>query len=146
MDFEGYFEAQKRNLTNNLRFEPIANLFPGVHELYNISIQGMPPDKSPLFGQFLLICHKSFLAAASLIGQAQPDDAAPITRRAIEVIRVAAAIKEDSSKFEEWVAFEKRSKRWQDREEDRTPDRCSSSHGSCERLRCRSTYRAPIRD
>ena len=44
-----------------------------------------------------------------------------LTRRAIEVVRVAAAIKDDPSFAEEWVAFEKRMQRWKDRDAGKTP-------------------------
>ena len=116
-----YFRAQKENLGNALRFEPYAILFPLVDQLYSASIALVPRDKSPVFGKLLLICHKSFLAAASLIGQAQPDDAAPITRRAIEVVALADAIKTDRKSATKWAAFEDRMKRWQDRQEGKKP-------------------------
>ena len=121
MGLVDYFQAQKNNLQSALRFEPFAVLFPIIHELYMNSRRLLPQDKSPVFGQFLLICHKSFLAAASLVGQAQPDDAAPITRRAIEVIRLAAAVKEDPARAKQWAAYEERTRRWKDRGEGKKP-------------------------
>ncbi|MFQ5881777.1 MAG: hypothetical protein ACE5I9_04810 [Candidatus Methylomirabilales bacterium] len=121
MGIEDYFNAQIENLRRSLRFEPFAVLFPIVEELYTTSVRLIPPDKSPVFGQFFLICHKSFLAAASLIGQAQPDDAAPITRRAIEVIRLAAAVKTNPANAKKWLAFEERMRRWKDRGEGKKP-------------------------
>jgi len=121
MKMVGYFSAQKNNLQSALQFEPFAVLFSIVHELYLTSIRLLPKDKSPVFGQFLLICHKSFLAAASLIGQAQPDDAAPITRRAIEAIRLAAAVKENPATARKWAAYEERTRRWKERGEDKRP-------------------------
>jgi len=121
MGIVDYFNHQKENLRRAIRFEPFAVLFPIVDDLYRTSVRLAPKDKSPVFGQFLLICHKSFLAAASLIGQAQPDDADPITRRAIEVIRLAAAVKEDPDEAKKWVAFEERIQRWKDRGEGKRP-------------------------
>lgn len=121
MGIEDYFNVQVEHLRRALRFEPFAVLFRIVEDLYATSIRLMPPDKSPVFGQFLLICHKSFLAAAGLIGQAQPDDAAPITRRVIEVVRLAAAVKADRGNAEKWLAFEERLRRWQDRQEGKKP-------------------------
>lgn len=121
MSFEKYIEAQRRNLDSALKFELFAVCCPMMDRLYEISVSAVPKDKSPVFGQFLLICHKSFLAAATLIGQAQPDDAGPITRRAIEVVRLAAAIKNDPDIMEEWVAYEKRMERWEARKEGKRP-------------------------
>ena len=123
MPFHEYIGAQRKNLEAALKFELFATTCPQMDSLYELSIAGCPQDKSPVFGQFLLICHKSFLSAATLIGQAQPDDAAPITRRAIEVIRLAAAVKADPSVAKEWVAYEKRMERWKARNEGKKPER-----------------------
>jgi hypothetical protein len=81
-----FFNAQKENLRQMLQFEPFAVLFPRVHALY----ESMLPfcTNKPL-GRFVLLSHKAFLTAASLIGQGHADDAAPIARRAIEMIRLA---------------------------------------------------------
>lgn len=117
----GYFQAQKENLAALLRFETFAVLIPPVDRLYKTAIDLVPKEPPHLFGLCLLICHKSFLAAASLVGQAQPDDAGPITRRAIEVVRLAAAVKSDAAVFERWVAFEERMERWKVRMEGEKP-------------------------
>lgn len=121
MPFQDYIKAQRKNLESALKFELFGATCPLMDKLYEVSIAAVPKDKSPVFGQFLLICHKSFLAAATLIGQAQPDDAAPITRRAIEVVRLAAAMKADPAVAEEWVAYDKRMERWQARDEGEIP-------------------------
>jgi len=119
--FKEYIEAQRTNLESALKFELFGAACPLMDKLYELSVAAVPKDKSPVFGQFLLVCHKSFLAAATLIGQAQPDDAGPITRRAIEVVRLAAAMKADPKVAEEWVAYEKRMQRWEARNEGETP-------------------------
>lgn len=121
MSLKDYFEVQKNNLNKALQFEPFAVPLSGVDELYETALQAIPPEGPPVFGGFVLFCHKSFLAAASLVGQAQPDDAAPITRRAIEAVRLAAAIKENPANLQEWIAFEERMKRWQARQEGKKP-------------------------
>lgn len=86
-----------------------------MHELYKASSDATPSNIPDIFGKFLLICHKSYLAAATLIGQAQPDDAAPITRRAIEVVKLADAIKTSPDFALKWTDYEKRLARWQAR-------------------------------
>lgn len=116
-----YFAAQKHHLEQAVRFEPFAELFSSLHELYRVSLDCVPTDN--FFGQFVLMAHQGFLAAAGLIGQAQPDDAAPITRRTIEMVRVAAAIKEDRTNAEKWVAFETRHRRWLARQKGDKPPR-----------------------
>lgn len=112
-----YFGAQKENLQRALSWEPFAEIFPLVDKLYVDALKLIVPDHSPRFAQFLLIGHKSFLAAASLIGQRQPDDAGPITRRAIEAARIAAVIKTNPDKIEAWLAYTERMQRWADRQE-----------------------------
>lgn len=122
MAFQEYLDAQRKNLESALKFELFGATCPLMDRLYEVSIAAVPKDKSPVYAQFLLICHKSFLAAATLIGQAQPDDGGPITRRAIEVVRLAAAINNDSAIAQEWVAFEKRMERWKARDEGGRPE------------------------
>ncbi len=117
-----YFKAQDENKAAITQFEPFAVLLPSIESLYNRAVELLPKDKPIiLFGQFLLICHKSFLAATSLIAQAQPDDASPITRRVIEVVRLAAAVKENPKNLDEWGAYEKRMERWHARQGGKRP-------------------------
>jgi hypothetical protein len=116
MSFYQYIEAQRANIKSLLEFELFGATCPRMHEFYKLSIAALTNDKpSTIFPRFLLICHKSFLAAATLIGQAQPDDAGPITRRAIEAVKIAAAIKANPKFAEKWGAYEKRVERWKTR-------------------------------
>ena len=92
-----------------------------VDDLYNLAVDLVPKDSAPHFGQLLLLSHKSFLSAITLIGQAQPEDAAAVTRRAIEIARVALAVKQDPQNADKWMAHEKRMGRWQAREKGEKP-------------------------
>jgi hypothetical protein len=121
MTINEYFHEQKKNLRQSLQWMDFVEIFTLVDKLYADAIALMPSDRPHLFGQILLICHKSFLSAAALIGQAQPDDAAPITRRAIEAAQFAAVIKTNSGKIDDWVAFDTRMQRWRDRQEGKKP-------------------------
>lgn len=121
MSISEYFDAQKENLRSSSLWEPFVTIFPLVDKLYVDAIRLTPSGPSPLFGQLLLICHKSFLSAASLIGQAQPEDAGPITRRAIEAARFAAATKTNPEKAKEWMASRERLQRWIDRQQGKKP-------------------------
>ena len=102
MVFHEFIEAQRKNLESALKFELFGATCPRMDKLYEISIAAVPADNSKVYAKFLLICHKSFLSAATLIGQAQPDDAGAITRRAIEVVRLAAALKDDPAIADTW--------------------------------------------
>ncbi len=120
-NFQDYFTAQKTNLDNAFKFAPFAVLFPIVHDLYVTAARLIPPDHQ--FGPFVLIGHKEFLAAASLIGQAQPDEAVPITRRAIEMAQAAVAFRKDSENIKKWTAFPERIARWIARQRGEKPRR-----------------------
>ena len=89
--------------------------------LYTVGIGVLPRDTPPTFGKLVLLSHKSFLAAATLVGQAQPDDAAPITRRAIEMARLSWALKSDPANAKQWIAGEQRQRRWRERQEGKRP-------------------------
>ena len=92
-----------------------------TNKLYEHAISFEPRNSSPLFGQLLLLCHKSFLSALILIGQAQPDDADPISRRAIEAARLALAVKSNPENAVKWAAYEKTMERWQARNRSEHP-------------------------
>lgn len=116
-----YIQAQKDNLTKLSAWEPFRKLFPPVDELYVSAIELVPSGPPPIFGQILLICHKSFLSAAALIGQAQPEDAGAITRRAIEAATFGAASKTNPKQAKEWIESRERLQRWADRLEGKKP-------------------------
>lgn len=114
MSIDGYIEVQKSNLAS-IRRLPQFGLIDLVDKLYDRGIDLVRSDSPPRYARFLLLAHQSFLSAATLIAQAQPFDAAPITRRAIEIARVCLASKYDKQIEENWLAFEKRMQRWQAR-------------------------------
>ncbi len=113
MSIDDYIGAQRANLDQVRRLPHFDILVTGAHRLYDTTIDLMPP--SGLYGPSLLLCHRALLAASTLIGQAQPDDAAPITRRAIEAVLVCLAHKFDRSSFDKWLDVQRRYERWQKR-------------------------------
>jgi hypothetical protein len=129
MTINGYLQEQKTNLRQSSKWAMFVEIFTLVDKLYVDAIALMPSDRPRLFAKILLICHKSFLSAAALIGQAQPDDAVPITRRAIEAAQFAAAIKTNPQKIQKWAAFENRMRRWRDRREGKKPKSVSPKLG-----------------
>jgi hypothetical protein len=92
MSIADYITAQRSNLASIMRL-PQFGLIDLVDKLYDRGIDLVKPDSPPRYGKFLLLAHQSFLSAATLIAQAQPFDAGPITRRAIEIARVCLASK-----------------------------------------------------
>ena len=121
MDIQDYINAQRANLESISKLPNFYKIGGLTNELYELAVTLVPKSSPIHFGQLLLICHKSFLSALILIGQAQPDDEGPITRRAIEAARLALAIKTNPENARKWVAYEKRMGRWEARDRDEKP-------------------------
>lgn len=121
MSVKEYIEAQRHNIQEVAKLPHFAQLLQQLDELYNHTISIFPSDVPARYIRFLLLFHKSFLSAATLIGQCQPDDAAAITRRAIEVARICLASKHDEANHKKWLSYEKRYQRWQSRERNEKP-------------------------
>lgn len=123
MSIDEYFDALSQNRDNIREFPPYAELIPRVDELYHRTIGLVPNERTAsVQGRFLLVCHKSYLTAANLIAQAQPEDAGPVTRRAIEIVRLAAAFKDDESVLNQWNSWETRMRRWEARRNESKPE------------------------
>jgi hypothetical protein len=116
MSIEGYVATQQ------LDHEAIRNtphyslLIETVDRLYRVTIELVPVHCPRVcFGKMLLMYHKSLLSAATLIARGQPEDAALVTRRAIEIGHLAIAVHLDSQNYVAWLDEERRNGRWQKR-------------------------------
>jgi hypothetical protein len=116
MSVDQLIEMDQYNLDHIRRGLPhFTELVPSMFALYERARGLIPRQLPPLFGQTLLLCHKAFFCAAVTIGRRHPDDAAPITRRAIEAVRLAVAAKADPNLLDEWKAYTTRLARWEAR-------------------------------
>ncbi len=114
-DFEGYLTAQQRNLEQIRRLPHFAlGLF--LNDLYQHSIDLIPPTSSLHLGHLFIVCHKALLSALTIIGRGLPDDAGGITRRAVEAACLARAFKHDRTNVRRWLAYEARMARWATRQ------------------------------
>ena len=120
---EEYFVTQKKNLEETRNFEPFSKLVPEIENLYEKSLYLIPDSTDDFFDRIILVCYQSFLSAMSLIGQGQPQDAAPITRRAIEACRIAEAYKLEAAAIEDWIAYEEMNEKWRLRIIGEKPDK-----------------------
>jgi hypothetical protein len=123
---DSYLDTDQENLDRlRVLLPEFRVLMPLIHELYDRSQELIPPDDpaSVALGRTVLICHKSFLAAAAAIARRHPDDAGPLTRRAIEAASVAVAINHDPQNLERWTAAEERLARWNARHKGKRPAR-----------------------
>jgi hypothetical protein len=110
MSIEGYIANQRLNITSISQLPQFSILGGLTDKLYERAIAVVPKSSPPPFGLLLLICHRAFLSALTLIGQAQPYDAGPISRNAIEAARLALAVKtnpKNAVRMERWQARNK---------------------------------------
>lgn len=121
MELEDYLTAEKANIQQIRNLPAFSILMPLVNQLYNLSIDLVSSNSSPFYGKCLLLCHKGFLSAASLIGRALPEDSSAVTRRAIEIAEVAFAVKYDKENYETWLSYEQRMARWDARAAEQKP-------------------------
>jgi hypothetical protein len=116
---ELYIEAQLKNYEAGRQAPHFRTLVGSLDSAYRAVL--VAPDGPLIFGRLLLICHKSALAAASLIAQTQPEDSVGITRRAVEVGKVALAIKLNDENAVQWTSYQERHDRWLKRQQGEKP-------------------------
>ena len=116
-----FLAAQCQHLDLNRQNPYFVELIGSVDRAYREVIRFHPSETSLHLGQIVLICHKSLLSAASLIAMCQPEDAAGITRRAVEAAKVALAIKIDDKNRDAWLAYLRRQERWRARRDNKKP-------------------------
>jgi hypothetical protein len=121
MAIDEYLETELQNFQRMRTMPHYRELIPLLDSLYVEGIDLIPAASPPYFGRLLLVCHKSLLGAASLLLRLHPDDAGPVTRRSIEAVLIAAAVKHDPANLAEWQSFEERTKRWDARQEGQKP-------------------------
>lgn len=116
MSIEAYVATQQQNydaIKDSLHF---SRLVETVDHLYRSTID-LVPQYCPrvCFGKMLLMCHKSLLSSATLIARGQPEDAALVSRRAIEIGQLAVAVHLDSQNYIKWLDEERKTARWAQR-------------------------------
>lgn len=90
-------------------------LIPLVDQMYRcvrtVAQKNFPAD----MGKLLMLCNREFLVGTSLLQSGLPFDAAANTRRAIEIAKLALAIKRDRGNAAKWMRATERQERWDDR-------------------------------
>lgn len=87
-------------------------LIPMVDQMYQCVRSIAQHHFSADLGRLLMLSHREFLVGCSLLQGGLPYDAAANTRRAIEIARVALAIKKDRANAEKWIQADRRQERW----------------------------------
>ena len=115
MTIDDFIDVQRVNLESIRKLPSFSEHIPLCNKLYLFTMKLIPPISPPLYGMLLQLCHREFLSAATLIGQAQIDDAGACTRRAAEIAKVALAFKFNKDNFLRWVNRDLKVKRWEAR-------------------------------
>src|ERR1039457_2699595 len=122
MSLASYVDMQQLNFEAIKDSPHYSRLIETVDRLYGTALELGPAHCPRLcFGKMLLMCHRSLLSSATLIARGQPDDAALVSRRAIEIGHLAIAVHLDSRNYVKWLDQERRSTRWQDRMKGQRP-------------------------
>lgn len=96
-------------------------LIPTVDQMYQC-VRIVPQRHFPLdMGKLLMLSHREFLVGCNLLQCGLPLDAGANTRRAIEIARLALAVKRDRANAEKWMQGEKRQERWDARQDGERP-------------------------
>jgi hypothetical protein len=116
MSLDGYANTQQKNFEAIKDSTHYSRLIETIDRLYRTTLDlASPHCHRVCFGRMLLMSHKSLLSSATLIARGQPDDAALVNRRAIEIGHLAIAVHLDSKNYVKWLDEERRRARWQQR-------------------------------
>src|SRR5262245_20643285 len=119
----GFLWQQECRLHLNLAGGHLSVLAPLIERAYEAAFEALPTPLNLLLWRLLALCHRGFLAAVGTIARGQPDDAGAVTRRALEMAKVAIAVKHDPANAGRWAAYETRIARWKARAEGEKPAR-----------------------
>lgn len=80
--------------------------------LYSLALSLLPATSPLLVSRAMALCYKSLLTAGITIGRLHPDDAGPITRRAVEIAILVLATRYDGRNLQAWWSSDRRLERW----------------------------------
>src|SRR5215475_5416761 len=108
---------QERRLHLNLSFGHVSVLAPLVQAAYDAAFDALPKPLDQMLWHLFALCHRSFLTAIGTIARGQPDEAGAVSRRALEMAKLAIALKHDPANAKAWAAYDERLARWKQRDE-----------------------------
>lgn len=124
-----FMQHEVARLNRNVASEHFTRVVSAVERAYDAALAAVPQPlgtaRDIWIAHAVLLCHRSFLVAVSLIGRGHPDDAVGTNRRALETAKVAFAVRHDEANWTAWAAYEERMKRWTDRQKGVKPERVS---------------------
>ena len=123
MGLAEFMHAQAVNAEEFSRAPHFASLVPLVDRMYlTASTLAANGKRSPTLLKLLWLAQRDFLVAASQIQRALPFDSHANTRRAVEIARVALALKRNLKNADRWLNEEVRQRRWDARQSGRKPE------------------------
>ncbi len=112
-----FVQGEEASVRLNVAAPQFSTFFTVLDRAYDAAQAAMIPRETDLLIlQWFLFCHCSLLRAASMIARGAPDDAAGLSRRALEAAKAAFAVCHDPANAAAWMAYEKRLARWKARE------------------------------
>jgi hypothetical protein len=115
VQLDAFMAAEAKQADQTRRLAEFSDLIPLVDRLYEQAVPVLTNRAHPIVALFFMLCHRGFLAAAATIIRGRPDDAGATTRRTIELVKSACAIRHDPRNLKRWLASEQRRSRWQAR-------------------------------
>jgi hypothetical protein len=123
MSLTEFLDAQAKHAESLGQSPHFASLVPLVDRMYRIASE-IAASTGPLTAaKLLILCHREFLISATQIQRALPFDSHANTRRAVEIAKIALALKRNLNNVEKWLQEDVRRRRWDARREGRKPER-----------------------
>jgi hypothetical protein len=125
MSLKEFMAAQAVNAETFGQSPYFASLVPLVERMYEtatVAVLGLP-KYSPTLLKLQMLCRRDFLVAASQIQRGLPFDSHGNTRRAVEIAKVALALRRNLANAEAWLKTEVRQRRWDARQQGLKPER-----------------------
>lgn len=113
--------AQAENAQGLSRAPHFASLVPLVDRMYSTASAMASRRYSPTLVRLMMLCQREFLVAAGQIQRGLPFDSHANTRRAVEVAKLALAVKRNRANAEEWLKVDVRQRRWDARRKGKKP-------------------------
>ena len=123
MSLQEFMAVQAANAEGFSRAPHFISLLPLVDRMYTTGSEVAAQRHSPTLVKLMMLCHREFLVAASQIQRGLPFDSHANTRRAVEIAKVALAVKRNPANAEEWLNDDLRKRRWDARERGKKPER-----------------------
>jgi len=124
MSLHEFMAAQAQNAQTFSQAPHFASLVPLVDRMYTTACRIASERHSPTLVKLMMVCHREFLVAASQIQRGLPFDSHANTRRAVEIAKVALAVKRNRANADKWLKADCGSVDGMHARKERSPNAC----------------------